>query len=105
MNPPEGYRTQVAERGMRLSGGERQRISRARAFLKDAPVLILDEPTGAVDAGTETEIVDAMRSLVKGRTAFVIAHRLGALMHCDVLGAIENGYLNTLSCGMPTTVR
>lgn len=88
---PEGYDTLVGERGMRLSGGERQRISLARAFLKDAPILILDEPTSSVDIGTEAEIMVAMERLMKGRTTFMIAHRLSTLENCDELLLIENG--------------
>ena len=73
---PQGYDTPVGERGMGLSGGERQRISLARAFLKDAPILILDEPTSSVDLGTEALILEAMDRLMAGRTSFMIAHRL-----------------------------
>jgi ATP-binding cassette, subfamily B, bacterial len=90
---PDGYKTLVGERGMLLSGGERQRISLARAFLKDAPILLLDEPTSAVDAGTETAILEAMERLMKGRTSFLISHRLSALANCDVLLKIEDGRL------------
>src|SRR5256712_3720226 len=72
----QGYETRVGERGMRLSGGERQRLSLARAFLKDAPILILDEPTSSVDVGAEAAILEAMERLMHGRTTFVIAHRL-----------------------------
>jgi len=90
---PDGYQTLVGERGMRLSGGERQRISLARAFLRDAPVLILDEPTSALDTGTEAVILDALERLMHGRTTFVIAHRLGTLDHCDVRLEIRDGML------------
>ncbi len=90
---PEGYATEVGERGMMLSGGERQRIALARAFLKDAPVLILDEPTSAVDVRTEEAIVGALERLMKGRTTFIIAHRLSTLRHCDVIYAVEAGKL------------
>jgi ATP-binding cassette, subfamily B, bacterial len=89
----EGYDTQVGERGMRLSGGERQRISLARAFLKDAPILILDEPTSSVDMKTEAVIVEAMTRLMRGRTTFMIAHRLSTLEQCDVRLQIEQGRL------------
>ncbi|HKO24754.1 MAG TPA: ABC transporter ATP-binding protein, partial [Chloroflexota bacterium] len=75
MNLPHGYETLVGERGMRLSGGERQRISLARAFLKDAPILILDEPTSSVDMKTEAAIMEAMERLMQGRTTVMIAHR------------------------------
>ena len=90
---PKGYDTQVGERGMRLSGGERQRISLARAFLKNAPMLILDEPTSAVDVKTEAAIMQAMERLMRGRTTFMIAHRLSTLEHCDVRLEIASGRL------------
>jgi ATP-binding cassette subfamily B protein len=90
---PEGYATQVGERGMRLSGGERQRISLARAFLKDAPILILDEPTSSVDVETEALIMEAMEHLMSGRTSFMIAHRLGTLEICDRRLEIDDGRL------------
>ena len=76
---PEGYATRVGERGLRLSGGERQRIALARAFLKDAPLLILDEPTSAIDRETETAILEGMERLMRGRTTFIVTHRLAAL--------------------------
>jgi hypothetical protein len=78
---------------MRLSGGERQRISLARAFLKDAPVLILDEPTSSVDVDTEAVIMDAMERLMAGRTSFMIAHRLSTLEACDVRLVIDKGQI------------
>jgi ATP-binding cassette, subfamily B, bacterial len=90
---PDGYQTLVGERGMRLSGGERQRISLARAFIKDAPILILDEPTSAVDVGTEAAIIEAMERLMCGRTTFMIAHRLSTLENCDLRLQLENGHL------------
>ncbi|MBP2235308.1 ATP-binding cassette subfamily B protein [Sinorhizobium kostiense] len=92
---PEGYDTQVGERGMSLSGGERQRISLARAFLRDAPILILDEPTSSVDVRTEGAIVDVLGRLMEGRTTFIIAHRLSTLMHCDAQIRIHRGRLGT----------
>ena len=90
---PQGYQTPVGERGMCLSGGERQRISIARAFLKDASVLILDEPTSSVDAKTEAAIVEAMERLMEGRTTFIIAHRPSTLKHCDQVLKLEQGRL------------
>jgi ATP-binding cassette subfamily B protein len=90
---PHGYATLVGERGLCLSGGERQRISIARAFLKDAPILILDEPTSSVDAKTEAAIVSAMERLIDGRTSFIIAHRPTTLSHCDTILRIEAGRL------------
>jgi len=88
---PDGYQTPVGERGMRLSGGERQRISLARAFLKDAPVLILDEPTSAVDVRTEEWIMEAMRRLMDDRTTVMIAHRLSTLEGCHLHLQVECG--------------
>ena len=90
---PQGYDTQVGERGLRLSGGQRQRIALARAFLKDAPVLILDEPTSSVDVKTEARIVEAMDRLMQNRTTFMIAHRLSTLRSCDILLSLGNGKL------------
>jgi len=92
----DGYDTQVGERGVRLSGGERQRLSLARAFLKRAPMLILDEPTSSVDTKTEASIVDTMETLMRGRTTFIIAHRLSTLKNCDVQLVIEQGRLLAL---------
>ena len=88
---PDGYDTPVGERGVRLSGGERQRISLARAFLKDAPILILDEPTSSVDTRTEAEILRAMKRLMRGRTTFMIAHRASTLKICDARLELEHG--------------
>jgi ATP-binding cassette subfamily B protein len=88
---PDGYETHAGERGMLLSGGERQRIALARAFLKDAPLLILDEPTSAVDVGTEEVIMEAMERLMDGRTAFMIAHRLSTLEACDAHLELDGG--------------
>ena len=89
---PAGFDTPVGERGMRLSGGERQRISLARAFLKDAPILILDEPTSSVDVKTEAVIMEAMQRLMQGRTTFMIAHRLDTLAVCDMQVELEKGW-------------
>jgi ATP-binding cassette, subfamily B, bacterial len=88
---PQRYGTEVGERGMRLSGGERQRVALARAFLKDAPILILDEPTSSVDVKTEAGIMDAMDRLMKDRTTFIIAHRLNTLQGCDLSLVLEQG--------------
>lgn len=90
---PEGYQTLVGERGQRLSGGERQRISLARAFLRDAPIMVLDEPTSSVDLATEKLIMDAMERLVEDRTTFIIAHRPSVLEGCDVVLRLERGML------------
>jgi len=87
---PAGYDTLVGERGMRLSGGERQRIALARAFLKDAPLLLLDEPTSSVDTRTEAGILEALERLMHGRTSFMVAHRLGTLRTCDLLIQLDD---------------
>jgi ATP-binding cassette subfamily B protein len=102
---PDGYETQVGERGMRLSGGERQRIALARAFLKDAPILIMDEPTSSVDTKTEFGIIDAMDRLMQNRTTFMIAHRLTTLENCDVLLMIEDGKLVDVEKDVPATLK
>jgi ATP-binding cassette subfamily B protein len=97
---PQGYDTLVGERGVRLSGGERQRVSIARAFLKDAPVLILDEPTSSVDARTEATIMQAMYRLMEGRTTFMIAHRLSTLEGCGERMEIGAGRVIRMSEGV-----
>jgi ATP-binding cassette, subfamily B, bacterial len=102
---PDGYDTQVGERGMCLSGGERQRVSLARAFLRDAAVLILDEPTSSVDLKTEAQIMEAMERLMRGRTAFMIAHRPATLDGCDLLLKIEDGRLVSKSHVAPSRLR
>jgi ATP-binding cassette subfamily B protein len=91
MKCKDGYNTIVGERGMQLSGGERQRISIARAFIKDAPVLILDEPTSSLDIKTEAQIMEAMERLMKGRTTFLITHRLDTLRSCNLILHLEEG--------------
>ena len=88
---PHGYNTQVGERGARLSGGQRQRIALARAFLRDAPIVIFDEPTSALDAGTEEDLVEVMEQLTAGRTTIMIAHRLHTLRHCDLQLVLGHG--------------
>ncbi|MGH9514815.1 MAG: ABC transporter ATP-binding protein [Terriglobales bacterium] len=90
---PDGFETQVGERGSRLSGGERQRISLARAFLRDSPILILDEPTSSVDVHTEAAIMEATERLMAGRTTFMIAHRLNTLKSCDIILVLDQGRL------------
>jgi ATP-binding cassette subfamily B protein len=101
---PNGYDTRVGERGTRLSGGERQRISLARAFLKDVPVLILDEPTSSVDVHTEATIMDAMYRLMEGRTTFMIAHRLSTLEGCDERIELASGRVAQMTEGVRSRV-
>jgi ATP-binding cassette, subfamily B, bacterial len=88
---PKGYATTIGERGAQLSGGERQRICVARAFLKDAPILILDEPTSSIDSRTESVILDALEELMEGRTSFMIAHRLSTIHHVDQILVMSEG--------------
>jgi glucan exporter ATP-binding protein len=90
---PEGYGTLVAERGRSLSGGERQRLAIARAMLKNAPILILDEATSALDNVTEARIQRALQALTKGRTTFVIAHRLSTVRDADQILVLKDGRL------------
>ena len=89
----DGYDTLVGERGSRLSGGQRQRIAIARAFLKDAPIIILDEPTSALDAESEHNIQAALETLAKGRTVMIIAHRFSTIQHADRIFVFEDGHI------------
>jgi ATP-binding cassette subfamily B protein len=91
MQKPEGYNFMIGERGASLSGGERQRLAIARSILKDAPVLILDEATSALDVETEGRIKRALDALRKGRTTFIIAHRLSTVANADVILVLEQG--------------
>jgi ATP-binding cassette subfamily B protein/subfamily B ATP-binding cassette protein MsbA len=91
MRQPHGYDTLVGERGATLSGGERQRVAIARALLRDAPILILDEPTSNLDAVTEQAVLDATRRLMRGRTTLVIAHRLSTVRDADRIVVLEAG--------------
>ena len=88
---PDGYQTEIGERGLRLSGGQKQRLAIARAFLKDAPILILDEPTSALDAESEELVKQALERLLEGRTALIIAHRLSTIEHADIVVVLDGG--------------
>lgn len=118
---PQGYDTLVGERGVRLSGGERQRISIARAFLKDAPILLLDEPTASVDEETEELLQEAIARVSKGRTVLIVAHRLSTIAKADCIYVLKQGviaeaggheellerhgvYENLMQCGMQNMV-
>ena len=90
---PAGYDTVIGERGATLSGGERQRLAIARAMLRDPPILILDEPTAALDAETEDQVMEALDALMAGRTTFVIAHRLSSIRRADRILRLDDGRL------------
>ncbi|MCB1413388.1 MAG: ABC transporter ATP-binding protein [Xanthobacteraceae bacterium] len=91
MSFPRGYDTPVGEHGAQLSGGQRQRIAIARALLKDAPVILLDEATAALDSESEKQVQEAINHLCQGRTTIVIAHRLHTIMHADAILVVEGG--------------
>ena len=103
-NLPNGYDTLVGERGMKLSGGERQRISLARVFLKDAPILILDEPTSSLDVHTESAILDTIQELMKGRTTMMIAHRPSTLRDCNMILVLEGGRVNRVTSEVESVI-
>jgi ABC-type multidrug transport system fused ATPase/permease subunit len=88
---PRGYDTEVGDRGVKLSVGQQQRISIARAFLKDAPILLLDEPTSGLDAGTESDFLDSLERLMAGRTVVIVAHRLSTIRSVDRIYVLDHG--------------
>jgi ABC-type multidrug transport system fused ATPase/permease subunit len=94
MKLPEGYETIASEGGVSLSGGEKQRISLARAFLRNTPILILDEPTSAMDMQTEAKIFKALSSYSAGKTVFIISHRLSTIRHADLIVTIKDGHIH-----------
>jgi len=91
MQMPKGYQTLIGDRGQRLSGGQRQRLAIARALLKDAPILILDEATSELDSESEMLVQSALNNLMTGRTVFVIAHRLSTIRRADLIAVLEGG--------------
>jgi ABC-type multidrug transport system fused ATPase/permease subunit len=88
---PNKYQTIVGERGIKLSVGQKQRVAIARAILRDPEILVLDEPTSALDSITEKQVTESLSKLMKGRTTFIIAHRLSTVRHADVILVLENG--------------
>ena len=88
---PDGYDTLIGERGATLSGGERQRLALARAMVRDAPIVVLDEPTTGLDASSEALVLDGMGRLTCGRTVLVIAHRLSTISRADLILVVEHG--------------
>src|SRR5207245_1641690 len=101
---PNGYDTLVGERGMKLSGGERQRISLARAFLKNAPILILDEPTSSLDIHTEATILETIQELMKGKTTLMIAHRPSTLRNCNMILLLEEGRVTRMTTEVDSVI-
>jgi ATP-binding cassette subfamily B protein len=93
MSFPLGYDTQVGEFGSQLSLGQRQRVAVARALIKNAPIVLLDEPTASLDSESEQKVQEALRYLCAGKTTLVIAHRLTTITHADCIHVIENGMI------------
>src|SRR5712692_4157062 len=88
---PDGYDTMIGERGVTLSGGQRQRITIARAIIRNAPILVLDEPSSGLDAESEELVFEALSNLMAGKTSIVIAHRLATVRRADVIFVIDEG--------------
>jgi ATP-binding cassette subfamily B protein len=93
MSFPAGYDTPVGEHGLQLSGGQRQRIAVARALIKDAPIILLDEATASLDSESERQVQEAIEHLCQGRTTVAIAHRLHTIMHADRIHVVEQGVI------------
>src|SRR5690606_23097255 len=91
MGLPDGYQTQVGERGLKLSGGEKQRVAIARTLLKNPPILIFDEATSALDTRTERSIQDELNQIAKDRTTLIIAHRLSTIVEADEIVVLDHG--------------
>ena len=88
---PNGYETYVGERGVMLSGGQKQRISIARVFLKNPPIVILDEATSSIDTRTELKVQAAFQNIMEGRTSFIVAHRLSTIQNATTILVMEQG--------------
>jgi ATP-binding cassette subfamily B protein/subfamily B ATP-binding cassette protein MsbA len=99
MQIPDGYKAQVGERGGHLSVGQRQRIGIARAFLKNAPILLLDEPTSALDSTTEAAIMETIKELMRGRTTLIITHRIATVHDMEKIVVLQNGEIAEVGAG------
>jgi subfamily B ATP-binding cassette protein MsbA len=97
LHMPQGYDTVIGEKGFRLSGGERQRLAIARAILKNAPILILDEATSSLDAESESLVQAALANLMQNRTVLVIAHRLGTIRRANRIAVLEDGHITAIA--------
>jgi ABC-type multidrug transport system fused ATPase/permease subunit len=102
---PEGYSAQVGERGGHLSVGQRQRIGIARAFLKDAPILLLDEPTSALDPTTEAAIMETIKELMRGRTTLIITHRIATIHDMSKIVVLRHGRVVEVGAGPELVAR
>jgi ATP-binding cassette subfamily B protein len=90
---PEGYETLIGPRGARISGGQRQRLALARALLKDAPIVVLDEATAALDAVTEATVLQTVRECLADRAVLIVAHRLASVRHADRIAVLDEGHV------------
>jgi ABC-type multidrug transport system fused ATPase/permease subunit len=102
---PKGFDSQVGERGGHLSVGQRQRIGIARAFLKNAPLLLLDEPTSALDSVTEAAIMETLFELMRGRTTLIVTHRLATVHHLDKIVVLDRGRIVDVGRGSELLTR